>query len=478
MIESHNGVAYIRKNGCEKSTMNGSKVDNGYLSSEVGGKGPAMMQPLRKFLDQTLLPIILIASIPNLVIVIWYTIVHCDGSYLKMTSVLAEKSVLYGLAHMWSLTRSPSPFIVISLLLFCVYALAMMKILPGKTVYGPVTPKGNIPVYTDNGFLYFVITMGLFWTLTLLLRPFGISPSVYYDRFDEILITLNAFSFIFCAVLYLKGKLAPSSTDSGSSGNIIFDYYWGMELYPRIFGFDVKVFTNCRFGLMFWALMVCVHAIKSYELHGFVDSMFVSALLQIIYLAKFYWWEAGYFSTIDIILDRAGFYICWGCLVYVPGMYTSITFYLVTHPVRLGFALSSALIILGLLSIYANYEADAQKQKVRRTNGECLIWGQKPEIIRASYQLENGGTKESILLASGFWGMSRHFHYVPELMLSLLWSLPALFDNILPYSYVIYLTILLMHRSFRDEEKCSGKYGRFWSLYCTKVPYRVIPNLF
>ncbi|KAH9489611.1 7-dehydrocholesterol reductase [Bulinus truncatus] len=113
-------------------------------------------------------------------------------------------------------------------------------------------------------------------------------------------------------------------------------------------------------------------------LHGFVDSMFVSALLQIIYLAKFYWWEAGYFSTIDIILDRAGFNICWGCLVYVPGMYTSITFYLVTHPVRLVFAPSSALIVLSLLSIYANYEADAKKQKVRRTNGECLIWSQKP----------------------------------------------------------------------------------------------------
>lgn len=29
----------------------------------------------------------------------------------------------------------------------------------------------------------------------------------------------------------------------------------GTELYPRIFGFDVKVFTNCRFGMMYWALV-------------------------------------------------------------------------------------------------------------------------------------------------------------------------------------------------------------------------------
>lgn len=29
-------------------------------------------------------------------------------------------------------------------------------------------------------------------------------------------------------------------------------------------------------------------------------------------------WETGYLSTIDIMHDRAGYYICWGCLVWVP----------------------------------------------------------------------------------------------------------------------------------------------------------------
>ncbi|KAH9489617.1 7-dehydrocholesterol reductase [Bulinus truncatus] len=426
-----------------------NKFENGGSQYDVPtDKGD--QQFAKKFVHYTLIPLLLMATTPNFVIILWYTIVHCNGSFLKMLSLFAEKSVLSGLAHMWSLTRSPSPFIVIR----------------------------NIPVYTDNGFLYFVITMGLFWTLTLLLRPFGISPSIYYDRFDEILITLNAFSLIFCAVLYLKGKLAPSSTDSGSSGNIIFDYYWGMELYPRIFGFDVKVFTNCRFGLMLWALMVCINALKSYELHGFVDSMFVSATLQIIYLAKFYWWEAGYFSTIDIMLDRAGFMICWGCMVFIPGLFTSISYYLVTHPVRLGLTFSSALLVMGILSIYVNYQADAQKQIVRKTDGECSIWGQKPDIIRAEYQLDNGEIKESILLASGWWGVSRHFHYLPEILLAVTFALPAMFENLLPYSYVIFLAILLTHRSFRDERKCSEKYGNYWRQYCNKVQYRVVPFVF
>ena len=41
------------------------------------------------------------------------------------------------------------------------------------------------------------------------------------------------------------------------------------------------------------------------------------------------------FLTANITLS-AGFYICWGCLVWVPSIYTSPGMYLVNHPVNLG----------------------------------------------------------------------------------------------------------------------------------------------
>lgn len=93
-----------------------------------------------------------------------------------------------------------------------------------------------------------------------------------------------------------------------------------------------------------WALLVCIHALKSFELYGFVDSMFVSAVLQLIYITKFFWWEGGYMSTIDIMVDRAGYYICWGCLVYVPTFYASVSMYLVQQPVHLGITWSSLIL--------------------------------------------------------------------------------------------------------------------------------------
>lgn len=36
-----------------------------------------------------------------------------------------------------------------------------------------------------------------------------------------------------------------------------------MELYPRIGKhFDIKVFTNCRFGMMSWAVLAVTYCIK------------------------------------------------------------------------------------------------------------------------------------------------------------------------------------------------------------------------
>ena len=46
------------------------------------------------------------------------------------------------------------------------------------------------------------------------------------------------------------------------------------------------------------------------------------ALTLTLYLSKFYVWEIGYMRSIDIIVDRAGFYETWGCIVWVPAVYT------------------------------------------------------------------------------------------------------------------------------------------------------------
>jgi 7-dehydrocholesterol reductase len=145
--------------------------------------------------------------------------------------------------------------------------------------------------------------------------------------------------------------------------------------------------------------------------------------------------------------------------------------------VHLGTPLAIVIFAAGVGSVFINYLADAQRQKVRASGGKVNVWGKPPVIIVGHYRTTKGEAKTSLLLASGWWGISRHFHYVPEILGAFFWSLPALFGNFLPYFYVIFLTILLTDRAFRDDNRCAAKYGRDWDTYRAKVRYRIIPGL-
>lgn len=428
-----------------------------------------------RWLRQTVVPALLITVCPPTAILIWYVHTALGGSVSELLAMAQREGFVGTLSAIWGpvFFGTKTAWSIIGI--FAVLSAILMRILPGKEFLGPITANGNVPVYKANGVAAFIVTLGLFCGASFGLHLFN--ASIVYDNFGGIVGALNVFSIVFCAMLYTKGRWAPSSSDRGTSGNPIFDYYWGTELYPRILGWDVKMFTNCRFGMMAWPLILISFAAKQSELYGLSDSMMVAVGLQLVYIGKFFWWETGYLRSLDIMHDRAGFYICWGCLVWVPSVYTSSTLYLVQHPNHLGWPLAIGIFVLGTLSIFINYMADAQRQNVRATNGKTTVWGKAPEIIVGHYTTEKGEKKESLLLASGWWGIARHFHYVPEIMGALFWTLPALFTNVLPYFYVVFLTALLTDRAFRDDNRCAIKYGEDWKTYCKKVPYKIIPGI-
>lgn len=428
---------------------------------------------LSPFIKNTLGPLFLILACPPTVILFWYANTSLGGSLQNLFQEFIDQGFFATLYKVWSPIFFGSKKAWSILAIFAASQLLFMKILPGKTFVGPITPKGNRPIYKANGPFAYVLTLALFILGAYPLQLF--SPTIIYDNFGPILGALNIFSLFFCLFLWIKGIAFPSCTDAGSTGRPLFDYYWGTELYPRILNWDIKQFTNCRFGMMSWALVILSFAAKQQELYGLSDSMMVAVALQLIYITKFFFWETGYLGSLDIMHDRAGFYICWGCLVWVPGIYTSATCYLIHHPNHLGLPLALLIFTVGATAIMVNYFADRQRQRVRATNGQCLIWGRPPVVKVAKYQLENGTTNQSLLLLSGWWGITRHFHYIPELIGAFCWTLPALFSNFLPWFYVIFLTILLVHRAFRDDERCARKYGIYWDEYCSSVPYKLIP---
>ena len=425
------------------------------------------------FFQRTIVPLFLMICCPLSVLLVWHINIDFQGSVLAFFNFITKQGVFHVLWQIWQpvILGTTSAWKII--LIFMVAQLLLMRIIPGKRVTGPETPKGNTPVYKDNGFSCFLITLVLFYFCSFHFALF--SPTIIYDNFAGILGALNIFSLMFCLMLYLKGRFAPSSSDNSATGNIVFDYYWGTELYPRVFGWDIKQFTNCRFGMMSWSLIIISFAAKQAQLTGLSNSMIVSVCIMMVYIVKFFYWESGYLRSMDIMHDRAGFYICWGCLVWVPGIYTSPVLYLVNHPIHFPPIIASLILLLGVTAVMLNYFADAQRQKVRRTNGNCLVWGKEPALIHARYIDQRGVEKQSLLLVSGWWSVARHFHYVLEIALAFFWTLPALFVNFLPWFYVIFLTALLIHRAYRDDARCAAKYGKYWEQYCNAVPNKIIP---
>lgn len=180
---------------------------------------------------------------------------------------------------------------------------------------------------------------------------------------------------------------------------------------------------------------------------------------------------------------------------------------MVAHPSKCGIIESIAIMIVGVLSLLLNYAVDRQKEVFKATkSGKCHIWGRPAKtLVRMSsdwinnfeahtllhlhfnalsflqavaYTDAQGKVKKSNLLLSGWWGVARHMNYTFELIHAFSWSLPAIHYGLLPFSYFFFLVGLLVHRTYRDDDKCVKKYGKGWEEYCQKVPYKLIPYVY
>ena len=254
-----------------------------------------------------IVPAGLVCLCPGFVMLFSYMIIQLNGSPSALAKDIVSNGFLSTLYSAWVPYMFGSAKAWKFILSFALFELVLMRILPGKLTNGPTTPAGNIPVYKANGMLAYACSLAAFVLCGPILGLFN--PAEVYDHYLEFIGALNLCSIVFCLGLYLKGRMLPSSTDCGASGQFLFDYYWGTELYPRVLGWDIKMFTNCRFGLMGWSLLILCYAAKQYEAHGLSDSMVVAVVLQMVYIAKFFHWEMGYMKSLDIMHDRAGFYL-------------------------------------------------------------------------------------------------------------------------------------------------------------------------
>ncbi|OVA17863.1 Ergosterol biosynthesis ERG4/ERG24 [Macleaya cordata] len=358
----------------------------------------------------------------------------------------------------------PSWSSVVVLLSFFVYLGFAGSLLPGKVIPGAILPDGTRLHYRCNGLFSLLLLVAL---LGIGVSAKLISPTVIADRGLELLSATFGFSVLVTLGLYTAGcksRAQGSSLKPHVTGNLIHDWWFGVQLNPHFMGVDLKFFF-VRAGMLGWLLINLSVLAKSVQDGSMSQSMILYQLFCAFYILDYFFYEEYMTSTWDIIAERLGFMLVFGDLVWIPFTFSIQGWWLLRNNVELPKAAAIANCLVFLVGYRVFRGANKQKH-VFKKNPKAPIWGMPPKVI--------GGK----LLASGYWGVARHCNYLGDLLLALSFSLPCGASSPVPYIYPIYLLILLIWRERRDESRCAEKYKEVWVEYCKLVPWRILPYVY
>uniref|UniRef100_A0A3Q1IJM4 Delta(14)-sterol reductase LBR n=1 Tax=Anabas testudineus TaxID=64144 RepID=A0A3Q1IJM4_ANATE len=301
----------------------------------------------------------------------------------------------------------------------------------------------------------------------------GVDLTYIHSHFLQLATASLLISILLSVYLYIRSRYAAPEQLAlgGNSGNVVYDFFKGHELNPRIKNFDLKFFCEMRPGLIGWCLINFAMALAEMKQHGLdapSNSMILVNLFQLLYVVDGLWNEEAILTTMDLMHDGFGFMLAFGDLVWVPFTYTMQAYYLVSHPNPLSLPALAAIVILKLVGFYIFRKSNSEKNAFRRN----------PADPRLSHLKTIPTATGKSLLVSGWWGVVRHPNYLGDLLMALAWSLPCGFSHLLPWYYMIYFIILLVHRDSRDMSDCRRKYGSAWDEYCRTVRYRIIPRVY
>lgn len=347
---------------------------------------------------------------------------------------------------------------------------ALLYILPvGKLSEGMPLRTGERLKYRTNGFFAIVVSAAAAAAAVYQ----GIDLTYIHSNFLQLSVATFLISVLLSVYLYVRSRCV--SVDQlalgGNSGNVVYDFFKGRELNPRIKNFDLKFFCEMRPGLIGWCLINFAMALAEMKQQGLDAPSYAMILVnvfQLLYVVDGLWNEEAILTTMDLMHDGFGFMLAFGDLVWVPFTYTLQAYYLVSHPNPLSPLVVALIITLKLVGFYIFRKSNSEKNAFRRNPSDPTL----------SYLKTIPTATGKSLLVSGWWGVVRHPNYLGDLIMALAWSLPCGFSHLLPWYYMIYFIILLVHRDSRDMSNCRRKYGSAWDEYCRTVRYRIIPRVY
>ena len=365
---------------------------------------------------------------------------------------------------------APDPTTVLScflIILGWVVLQAILYLLPvGSRATGILLSNGQRLSYNINGLFAFLVSH------LVLLFCFILQIDIVYifTYYFELAIASIIFSLLLSVYLYLRSFGEDLLlAEGGDSGIMVYDFFIGRELNPRIGDLDLKFFFELRPGLIGWIILDYSCLLYQYQTYGFVTpSIVLTVFFHFIYCLDAFVYEDANLSMMDITTDGFGYMLAFGDVSWVPFVFSIQTRFLAIYPVELSTPFILATLILWLCGYYIFRTSNSIKNGFRQNPNA-------PEYRSIITIPTERGTK---LIVSGLWGICRHPNYLGDLMMGLAWCLSCGFSHLLPYFYILYFSIFIVHRELRDASMCQKKYGKDWDTYCKAVPYRIFPYLY
>ncbi|MCJ1422357.1 erg24, C-14 sterol reductase [Sticta canariensis] len=392
------------------------------------------------------------------------------------------------------------------LLAYFAFSLVLQTVLPGEETQGVTLRSGGRLQYKFNAFSSAVTVLLIAMVGTILQGPDFALWTFIYDNYVQLLTANIGIAVVLSIFVYVRSFSVRAGNPQmrelaagGHTGSIVYDFFIGRELNPRIdlpfFGtLDIKAFCELRPGMLGWILLDLAFVAHQYKTNGYIsDSIILVTAFQALYVLDALYMETAILTTMDITTDGFGFMLAFGDLVWVPFTYSLQARYLAMYPVNLGIGGIIGVLAVQGFGYYIFRSANNEKNRFRNDPND-------PKIAHLKYMETASGGK---LIISGWWGTARHINYLGDLIMSWSYCLPTGvagyviqrnsplsskteavqgdargWGMIVTYFYIIYFVILLVHRASRDEQKCIRKYGKDWVEYKKKVPSVLVPGIY
>ena len=377
-----------------------------------------------------LVAVAMIGGLPIVTYYLWACLTYADGAFAS-PSMLA------------SAIRAAAPTAT-SLSIYGAWLLLQAGLqiaAPGRWHEGTPLADGSRLSYRLNGWFAFWAT----WAIVLAAVALGwISPAVAYDQFGPLLTTAHIAAFALAAFLFWWGSSTP---DPARTGDPLDDYLMGVALNPRVGAFDLKYFCEGRPGPDSLGRLQRVlrrETVRDLRVRLGADAarerLSVPLCGRLLLSRGGDRHDLGHQARalrLDVVLGQSR---VRAVHIHDSGVLSG------DAPARPALLATIGIVALNMAGYAIFRGANIQKHRFR-TNPDRPVWG-RPAALHPN-------RIGALLLTSGWWGYARHLNYLGDLMMGLAWCLPAGFARPVPYFYIAYFSILLLHRERRDHAMCA-----------------------